>query len=114
LTSFDNILAIDTPQGLKLTLSPTPVFNLANYYYVASILSSYVNTENYTNELNQLLTAMVAYKAAGINHLSLLEELDKSDIGNFNRDFFTNATDLTALLKEPTHLSTIMTMYYNM
>ena len=114
LTSFDNILAIDTPQGLKLTFSPTPVFNLANYYYVASILSSYVNTENYTNELNQLLTAMIAYKATGINHLSLLEELDKSDIGNFNRDFFTNATDLTALLKEPTHLSTIVTMYYNM
>lgn len=119
LHSFDNLVAYRKGSKIHIKLSDKPLFQLANYYYVGQILSQNLSNENYTNELNQLLTALMQYKVTDQKGESRIKQIEndsqlKNTIGKFNTEYITKEhPELEALLKESTHFSTIATLYYN-
>lgn len=116
--SFEKIHAHQNENGDMIFDLNAPVnFDLAMYYYMGQNLSTHLATDNYQNEFNQLLTAMMQRNIdiEGGNKLQEFESTleGKKLIGKFNSDYFTDNPSLYNFLEDSTTQSVIATLYYN-
>lgn len=113
IASFDTIQMIPTKGKMKFVLDSDPKFSLANYYYVASILSVHINKNNYPDNFKKLVTALLQSQLETPEGVNLLTTLDENVIGPYDTEYINNG-DFKDLLSNVTHRSVLATMYYNL
>ena len=117
LNSFETITAYKDRNGnFAINFENNPNFSVALYYYVSQFLSKHINKQNYANEFNQLLTALMQFNVSKQND-SLLNDLARTrpeSIGRFTYDYVDSNLELKEIFQDTTLYSVIATLYYNM